>query len=385
MVQDLENPAMRAHLRCHRCDWVDELCPRQACARCGGTLEVGYTGRWPDWEADRFGVWRYRSWLPVAGDGVTLGEGGTPLLRSRAFAPSVRLKDEGANPTRSFKDRPVAVATAMAIELGAPGLVCASTGNTAVSVAAYGAHAGLPVECLVPEGTPRDKLEPIAAAGARLRPVAGTYSDAHAEASALAAGSGWANLTTTYVNPFMLEGDKTLGLELFEQLGRAPDAVVVPVGAGPLLAAIGKAFAELRTAGRSVGSAPRLFAVQAAGCAPIARAFDDGARVRAWERPDTAAGAIADPLAGYVADGDRTLAAVRASGGAAIAVGDDEMARAARELAAGDGITVELSAAAAAAGYRRLREQGRIAADDVTVLVLTAADRRADQPVTSPT
>jgi threonine synthase len=364
---------MRAYLRCHRCDWVDEVCDRQGCARCGGTLEVGYDGRWPDWDADGVGVWRYRSWLPVAGDGVTLREGGTPLLRSGAFGSSVYLKDEGTNPTRSFKDRPVAVATAMAIELGAPGLICASTGNTAVSVAAYGAHVGLPVECLVPDGTPPAKLEAIAAAGARLRAVAGDYSDAHAEAGALAARSGWANLTTTYVNPFMLEGDKTLGLELFEQLGRAPDAVVVPVGAGPLLAGIGKAFDELRAAGRRVGGGPRLFAVQAAGCAPIARAFDEDAPVRAWERPDTAAGAIADPLAGYVADGDRTLAAVRASGGAAIAVGDDEMASAARELAVGDGIAVELSAAAAAAGCLKLRQQGRIAADDLTVLVLTAA------------
>jgi threonine synthase len=167
---------------------------------------------------------------------------------------------------------------------------------------------------------------------------------------------------------------------VFEQLGRAPDAVVVPVGAGPLLAGIGKAFDELRAAGRWEGTGPRLFAVQAAGCAPIARAFDAGAPVRAWERPDTTAGAIADPLAGYVADGDRTLNAVRRSGGAAIAVGDDEMARAARQLAAGDGLTVELSAAAAAAGWLRLRDQGRIAADDVTVLVLTAAERQADSP-----
>jgi len=367
---------MRACLRCHRCDWVGDLSGRQQCARCGGTLEVGYVGPWPDWGAGGVGLWRYRSWLPVAGEEVTLGEGGTPLRPSRAFGRSVHLKDEGANPTRSFKDRPVAVAVAMAIELEAPGLICASTGNTAVSVAAYGAHAGLPVECLVPEGTPPEKLEPIAAAGARLRPVAGTYSDAHAEAAALAARSGWANLTTTYVNPFMLEGDKTVGLELFEQLGGPPDAVVVPVGAGPLLTGIAKAFDELRAAGQ-VMSAPRLFAVQAAGCAPIARAFLEDAPVRAWERPETAAGGIADPLAGYVADGERTLAAVRASGGAAIAVSDEAMTRAARELAAGDGITVELSAAAAAAGWRRLREEGRIAEDDVTVLVLTAADRAA--------
>src|SRR5687767_4381425 len=153
---------MRAFLRCHRCDWVGDLSGRQVCARCGGTLEVGYAGPWPGWESEGAGLWRYRGWLPVAGEGVTLGEGGTPLRPSRAFGGSVYLKDEGANPTRSFKDRPVAVATAMAIELEAPGLICASTGNTAVSVAAYGAHAGLPVECLVPEGTPPDKLEPIA-------------------------------------------------------------------------------------------------------------------------------------------------------------------------------------------------------------------------------
>jgi threonine synthase len=163
----------------------------------------------------------------------------------------------------------------------------------------------------VPDGTPSEKREPIAAAGAQLRPVAGTYSDAHAEAKALAARTGWANLTTTYVNPFMLEGDNAEG--------------------GP---------------------------------------------VRAWERPHTAAGAIADPLAGYVADGDRTLAAIRHSGGAAIAVEDDEMARAAAALADRDDIAAELSAAAAAAALWRLRDDGRIAADDVTVLVLTAADRR---------
>jgi threonine synthase len=186
------------------------------------TLEVGYAGPWPDWEPEGVGMWRYRSWLPVAGDRATLGEGGTPLRPSRAFGPSVYLKDEGASPTRSFKDRPVAVATAMAIELKAPGLICASTGNTAVSVAAYGAHAGLPVECLIPDGTPPDKAEPIAAAGARLRPVAGTYSDAHAEASALAARTGWANLTTTYVNPSMLEGDKTVGLELSSSSAAPP-------------------------------------------------------------------------------------------------------------------------------------------------------------------
>jgi len=327
-------------LACHRCRWTGELAALQACPDCGATLAVAYDalGEWTG-----TGVWRYGSWLPVA-SGPTLGEGGTPLLRSRDGA---WLKNEAANPTLSFKDRAVAVATAMALELGAAGLLCASTGNTAVSVAAYGARAGLPVTCLVPAGTPAGKLGLATGAGAQVLEVRGTYSDAHALAAALADRSGWANLTTTYVNPFLLEGDKTLGLELYEQLGRVPEAVVVPIGAGPLLAGIGKAFDEL---GKGT---PRLYGVQAAGCAPIARAFDEGEPVRPWETPDTRAGAIADPLTGYAADGDRTLAAIRASGGRALAVGDDELAAAADDLAR-QGLAVELSAAAAEAGRRRL-------------------------------
>ena len=348
-------------LACHRCDWSGPLAATQACPRCGGTLAVSHEALRRDWEGT--GMWRYRSWLPGSRV-LTLGEGGTPLLPSR-LGPAVRLKNEAANPTLSFKDRPVAVAAAMALELGAAGLLCASTGNTAVSVAAYGARAGLPVVCLVPDGTPAGKLRLVTGAGARLLRVAGTYSDAHALAAALGERTGWANLTTTYVNPYMLEGDKTVALELFEQLGRAPDAVVVPVGAGPLLGGIAKGFDELG------GDRPRLFAVQAAGCAPIVRAFEARAPVVAWGAPSTRAGGIADPLAGYAADGDRTLAAVRATGGAAVAVDDASIERAAGELARGDGLAVELSAAAAGAGYRRLREQGVLGPDELCVLVLT--------------
>ena len=140
----------------------------------------------------------------------------------------------------------MAVATTMARELGLEGLLCASTGNTAAAVAAYGARAGLPVRCLVPAGTPAAKLAQARAAGARVVLVSGAYSDAYALAARAAERFGWANLTSTYVNPYMLEGDKTLGLELWEQLGgRTPDWVVVPVGAGPLLAAVGKAWDEL--------------------------------------------------------------------------------------------------------------------------------------------
>ena len=350
-----------ASLACHRCDWTGPPAATQACPRCGSTLAVAYEALRRDWSGT--GVWRYRAWLPGT-RALTLGEGGTPLLESH-LGPAVRLKNEAANPTLSFKDRPVAVAAAMALELGAAGLLCASTGNTAVSVAAYGARAGLPVVCLVPHGTPAGKLRLVTGAGARLLAVAGTYSDAHALAAALAGRTGWANLTTTYVNPYMLEGDKTAGLELYEQLGRAPDAVIVPVGAGPLLGGIAKAFDELG------GARPRLFAVQATGCAPIVRAFEENAPVRPWGTPATTAGGIADPLTGYAADGDRTLAAVRATGGAAVAVEDAAIEGAARALARRDGLAVELSAAAAAAGYLALRERGLLGPDEETVLLLT--------------
>ena len=315
------------------------------------------------------GMYRFRELVPLA-DGeepVALGEGGTPLLEL-ALVAGVRVlaKVESANPTLSFKDRPVSVAATVAAAHGAQGLLCASTGNTAVAVAAYAARAGLPAVCVVPDGTPPAKLALALATGAAVLPVRGSYSDAHALARELAARGAWANLTSTYLNPYMLEGDKTLAFEVVEQLGgRPPDAFVVPVGAGPLLAGVAQGLEEL-------GLAARVHAVQAAGCAPIARAFAAGGEVVAWDRPpDTAAGSIADPLHGYAADGQRTLDCVRESGGAAVAAPDAALRAAARELAETAGLSVELGAAAALAGLRELRGDGRVADGETVVLVLT--------------
>jgi threonine synthase len=332
-----------------------------ACPQCGETLAVEYPQLPARWTSDAPGLWRYGPLLPTAVEPTTLGEGGTPLLR----AGSVWLKNETVNPTCSFKDRPVAVATTMARELGLEGLLCASTGNTAVSVAAYGARAGLPVACLVPSSAPRAKLAQIQAAGAFLIAVDGTYSDTHALAGEAARRCGWADLTSTYVNPYMLEGDKTVGFELFEQLGRVPDWVVIPVGAGPLLAGVHKAFEELRALGATTSPGPRLLAAQASACAPIARAFQRGEdEVRAWAAPaHTAASSIADSLAGYADHGTRTLRLVRASGGAAVAVGEDAIAAAARRLAREVGLFVEPGAAAAVAAAEGL--------DGDVVLLLT--------------
>ena len=367
-----QGTTVEASLACHRCSWRGEISNLYACPACGSSLLVAYAGTYepPNGAADE-GIWRYRRFLPVPvnAEPVTLSEGDTPLLQARRLDHSggLLLKNETVNPTGSFKDRPVAVAATVARELGLSGLLCASTGNTGVAVAAYAARAGLPAACVVPETTPAAKMIQIEAVGARIVRVRGNYSDAYALARA-AENHGWANLTSTYVNPYMLEGDKTVAYELFEQLGeRGPDWVLVPVGAGPLLAAIHKGFEELGVSG------PRMVAIQAAGCAPIVRAFESGAKeAREWERAvETAASSIADPLRGYPEDGTRTLSVVRESGGKAVAVTEEETRRATIDLAGSEGLLVEPGAAVAVAAHRKLAVQEVIREDETAVIVLT--------------
>ena len=366
-----QRTTVEASLACHRCSWRGEISNLYACPACGSSLSVAYAGTYdPSNGTDDEGIWRYRSFLPINEDPVTLGEGDTPLLEARRLDPSggLLLKNETVNPTGSFKDRPVAVAATVARELGLSGLLCASTGNTGVAVAAYAARAGLPAVCVVPETTPAAKMLQIEAVGARIVRVRGNYSDAYELARAAAENFGWANLTSTYVNPYMLEGDKTVAFELFEQLKeKVPDWVLVPVGAGPLLAAIHKGFEELGVSG------PRMVAVQAAGCAPVVRAFESGAKeVREWDHPvETAASSIADPLRGYPEDGTRTLSVVRESGGRAVAVSEEETRKATIDLARSEGLLVEPGAAVAVAAHRKLSDEKLIREGETAAIVLT--------------
>jgi threonine synthase len=366
-----QGTTVEASLACHRCTWRGEISNLYACPACGSSLLVAYAGNneLPDGTDDE-GIWRYRSFIPINEDPVTLGEGDTPLLEARRLDPSggLLLKNETVNPTGSFKDRPVAVAATVARELDLSGLLCASTGNTGVAVAAYAARAGLPAVCVVPETTPAAKMLQIEAVGARIVRVRGNYSDAYELARAAAENFGWANLTSTYVNPYMLEGDKTVAFELFEQLKeKVPDWVLVPVGAGPLLAAIHKGFEELGVSG------PRMVAVQAAGCAPVVRAFESGAKeVREWDHPvETAASSIADPLRGYPEDGTRTLSVVRESGGRAVAVSEEETRKATIDLARSEGLLVEPGAAVAVAAHRKLSDEKLIREGETAAIVLT--------------
>ena len=391
----------QALLACHRCNWQGDLLNLYACPACGASLLVTYAETQElSQVAVAEGMWRYRRHLPVSAraEPTTLGEGGTPLIRAPRYDPSggLLLKNETTNPTASFKDRPVAVAATVARELGLSGLICASTGNTGVAVAAYAARADLPAACVVPKATPPAKLLQIEAVGAHIVRVDGDYSDAHALARSAAEHFGWANLTSTYVNPYMLEGDKTVAYEIFEQLGeRFPDWVLVPVGAGPLLAAIYKGFQELGATGVAT---PRMVAVQVAGCAPIARAFEmEAEEVREWEYPvKTAASSIADPLRGYPEDGTRTLSVVRQSGGRAVAISEKVMFGAMVDLASSEGLFVEPGAAVAVAAYRELADRKFIGAEEKAVIVLTghglkdpdalslASDEQAEEFIVDP-
>jgi threonine synthase len=355
------------------------------CRLCGGPLDLLY-----DYDAisrEAFdpgrasradGIWAHRQLLPVDPTHiVTLGEGRTPLVRCDRLAgrlglASVWVKDETRNPTGSFKDRPLSVAVSKARDFGASTVVTASSGNAAASMSAYAARAGLRAVVFVPADTPPGKLLQMLAVGARVVRVRGTVSDCIELTRTAATEFGWYNVTTTFENPYSAEGDKTVAYEIAADLAwRSPKWIVVPTGAGPLPVGIWKGFREMAQAGL-VASLPRMVAAQAAGCAPIARAFEAGEEaVRPWDSPKTIASGIQDPLIGYSQDGTLTLQVARRSEGAAIASPDDAILRAVRLAAEAEGLYVEPTVGAAIAAVQGLAAKGAIAAEDEVVIVST--------------
>ncbi|MDQ3405896.1 MAG: threonine synthase [Actinomycetota bacterium] len=373
-------------LRCTGCGALHPTSARYKCPACGTVLDAEY-------DADPAAVralieraahagsrslWAFGPLLPVAPEvpPVSLGEGWTPLLpaeRSEGWAglTDLWLKIEAANPTGSFKDRPVSVALSKAREFGVEGVVTASSGNAGASVAAYAARAGLPAVVLVPDGLPSSKLAQIASYGPQLLAVRGHFSRAYDLALAWAESSGWYDVTTTLLSAFPTEGNKAVAYELWLQLRRVPDWILIPVSAGPLLVGIWKGYLELKAAGL-VDRLPRMVAVQAAGCAPIAKAFARGdTTVEAWGDPITVASGIRDPLQGYADDGTLTLRRVRESGGAAIAVTDLEILNAAEAIARHEGQAAEPTGAVAVAGAIAMARDGRLAPDHSVVCLVT--------------
>jgi threonine synthase len=311
---------------------------------------------------------RYRRFLPVsdATPVVSLGEGMTPLVHLRRLGarlglPNLHAKIEGQNPTGSFKDRGMVVAVAKAVEDGARAIICASTGNTSASAAAYGAAHGLEVVVVLPAGQiAMGKLVQAIVAGARVVAVDGNFDAALRVVRALAEQDDHPITLVNSVNPFRLEGQKTGAFEVCDDLGRAPDILAIPVGNAGNISAYWAGFREYAAAGL-VASTPAMYGFQAAGAAPLVVGHP-------IDHPDTIATAI---RIGNPASWAKAITARDASGGRIEAVTDDEILGAYRALAAEEGIFCEPSSAASVAGVTRLAGSGAIATDAVVVCVLT--------------
>ncbi|WP_018257483.1 threonine synthase [Halomicrobium katesii] len=349
---------------------------RYTCDECDGLLEVRYEDLPTFDDFDGEGVWRYSDALPFE-EGVTLPEGHTPLhrvprLEAEVGVDALRIKHEGMNPTGSFKDRGMTVGVRVAQAVGVDRLACASTGNTSAALAAYGARADLETLVLLPAGkVAAGKVAQASLHGARILEVDGNF-DSCLDIVQELAGRGEAYLLNS-LNPFRLEGQKTIGLEIMEQFAADyddyPDRIVLPVGNAGNTAALYKCFRELVAAGAIEESdVPKITGVQAEGSAPMVEAIEEGNdEVRRWEEVETIATAI---RIGNPVNAPKALPGIRETGGTAVAVSDEEITDAQRSLA-GEGVGVEPASAASVAGLRKLRAQGEIGSDERVVCLTT--------------
>ncbi len=345
-------------LRCPACEATHPHDPMlYACPRCGAPLEVGYSEEEMR-RATAFegrGVWRYRPLLPVD-RAVTLGEGDTGLhvcerLGRERGLPRLYVKNEGENPTGSFKDRGMTVGIALAAAVGARAVACASTGNTSASMSAYAARAGLKALVLVPaDKVAAGKLSQALVHGAVIAEIEGSFDDAMRLVTELAVCERSVYLLNS-LNPYRLEGQKTLAFELCETLGEPPEAVVLPVGNAGNISALWKGFREFHSLGR-IGRLPRMIGVQAEGAAPIVRALRGHGDLEPVPRPETVATAI---RIGAPVNWRKAIAAIRDSEGEAGTVTDREILDAQTLLARLEGLFVEPASAAPIAYLRRRR------------------------------
>jgi len=365
-------------LTCIECD--EQFAPfeevRYTCDSCDGLLEVRYADlpTWDDFEGK--GVWRYSDALPVD-SGVSLPEGATPLhnvprLEEEIGISRVRVKHEGMNPTGSFKDRGMTLGVKVAQRVGVDRLACASTGNTSAALAAYGARGGMETLVLLPAGkVAAGKVAQASLHSARILEVDGNFDTCLDIVQDLAM-RGEVYLLNS-LNPFRLEGQKTIGLEIMEQFrdeeGDYPDRIVLPVGNAGNTAALYKCFRELVKSGAiEEDDVPKLTGIQAAGAAPMVEAIEnDWEATERWDEVETRATAI---RIGNPVNAPKALPGIRATGGTAAAVSDEEITRAQRELA-GEGVGVEPASAASIAGLRKLREEGIVGSDEEVVCLTT--------------
>ena len=347
------------------------------CRKCGHLLAVRYDlsslrisrGMW---DSRPLSVWRYRELLPVEGDPVTLQEGGTPLyqlekLGNEIGVPNLYAKHEGMNPSGSFKDRGMTVGVSMALQLGKRVVACASTGNTSASLAVYAAKAGIPAVVLLPAGKVAvGKVAQALMHGATVIAIRGNFDRALEMVHELCLSHGLYLLNS--VNPYRLEGQKTIGFEAIDQLGGVPDRFVLPVGNAGNISAVYKGLTELVEIGFA-DRIPMMTGIQAEGSAPVVRAIRDGLpEVVPEPNPETVATAI---RIGAPVNGEKALDAIRKTGGTAASITDDEILAMQRDLARMEGIGVEPASAASVAGVRKLVELGVIDRDETIVCVVT--------------
>lgn len=372
------------NLQCVLCGAIyDPAEVTYTCPTCGplGVLEVHY-----DYEqvsqhisrttliADRdTTMWRYRALLPISYSHKTippLAIGGTPLypverLRTRLGMPNLWLKDDSRNPSASLKDRASIIAVMRA---GGKTVACASTGNAASSLAVLAAASGLPCYIFVPHNAPRAKIVQLLMCGATVFAVQGSYDDAFDLCIEACNTFGWYNRNTGY-NPYLVEGKKTVGLEIAEQLGwQVPDSVLVPTGDGCIISGVYRGFEDLLHLGM-IERMPRMIAVQAAGSPAITRALEGDGVVRQYP-----AQTIADGISvGLPRNGAMAVKHIRASGGCGVTVSDEQILSAEKELARQTGVFAEPSGAASYAGLLRLLDEGKIARDERVVLLVTGS------------
>jgi threonine synthase len=365
------------HLECARCgEKISPTGPQNLCPKCQGPLyvrydikKVGKTFRPESLVGREPTMWRYREVLPEA-QPVTLGEGMTPMLPSRKY-PNAFIKDEGLNPTGSFKARGMSAAITMVRHYGVKKVAVPSAGNAAGALAAYAARAGVEAYIFMPKDVPIANRMECEAYGANVTLVDGLISDCGRIVGERKDAEGWFDVSTLK-GPFRIEGKKTMGYEIAEQFEwKLPEAVIYPTGGGVGLIGMWKAFDEMEEMGWIGPQRPKMISVQAAGCAPIVKAFDERkATSEMWKDAATVASGLRVPkaLGDFI-----VLDAVRKSGGAAVGVTDEEIMECFSEWARDEAVFAAPEGAASLAAYKKLRKSGFLTESDSTVLFNTGA------------
>ncbi len=386
------------HLECTHCGKTypaDEL--HTTCPACGKVLYARYDlpAVRRDFSRNELGarpsnMWRWFEVMPVRDPAnvVTLGEGHTPLIRAGKLGSNVFVKEEGLNPTGSFKARGLSAAVSRAKELGVRAIGMPSAGNAGAALAAYGARAGMDIYIFVPADTPEMMKREASVYGAHVYLVQGLINDAGKIVRELAAGRGWFDVSTLK-EPYRAEGKKTMGYEIAEQLNwELPAAILYPTGGGTGIVGMWKAFDEMQELGWIGAKRPKMISVQAEGCAPIVKAFHEGKRyAEVWPNAHTLAPGIRVPAA--IAD-YLILDAMRASGGTGVTVSDQEILDAMNEMARLEGIFAAPEGAATYAGYRKLIAAGFLKPEERVVLfntgsgLLTSELVRGEYPLLDP-